>query len=313
MRGNSRPADRGRGDRSASGRRSSACPTSPTCGSTPRSTSRWSTGSPRACPARIKVDALPNVSLTGTVKAVQPLPDPTQLLQLGREAVHDPRLDRQLRLGPAPRHDGPGRDPRHPARRRAHVPVQSVIQAQGKEYVYRHDPRRAGPPSEVKLGITNEKMIEVKEGLKVGDEVAMNWNVADDRGREERPVLPRPRARPRARIGRTPRPPTRPNLADRPRRRRRQGRRRQGRRRRPRAATRKAKAKGRGGRGGAGGFKMFPTIPPSRRRSTRSPARRRWTHVHGTEEEKAAILKEAGLTDEEMKKYEDAMAQMRSA
>ena len=41
-------ADRGRGARSASGRRSSACPTSRRCRSTPRSTSRRSTRSSRA-------------------------------------------------------------------------------------------------------------------------------------------------------------------------------------------------------------------------------------------------------------------------
>ena len=44
----SRPSRSRKAPRSASARRSSACPTPARCGSTPRSTSRWSTGSSRA-------------------------------------------------------------------------------------------------------------------------------------------------------------------------------------------------------------------------------------------------------------------------
>ena len=53
------------------------------------------------------------------------------------------------------------------------VPLQAVLELKGKDYVYLVTPN--GPAKrEVKLGLFNDTMIEVKEGLQEGDKVALN-------------------------------------------------------------------------------------------------------------------------------------------
>ena len=65
------------------------------------------------------------------------------------------------------------------------VPVQAILQFRGKDYVFVKDGdtfRR----EEVTLGISNDQHVEVKQGLKSGDRVAMTPNVllSDDERRE---------------------------------------------------------------------------------------------------------------------------------
>ena len=189
------------------------------------------------------------------------------------------------------------------------VPVQAVVQAQGKDFVFVLTPE--GPVRRpVVLGITNQKLIEVKEGIKEGEEVALNWSALMTE-QEKNALFSSSKSTTKSKDWANAPPPGNVNLptglngltgkADagqgRP-----QG----------QGGDPKAKGKGQAGRGGmgAGGFKMFPDDPALQAKVDKIPQEKRRSMRTATEEEKAAILKEAGFTDEDTKKYEDAMAQM---
>ncbi len=249
-------------------------------------------------PARIKVDALPNLQLTGTVQSVQPLPDAgsffssdvkqytTQVSVDSSQPALRPGMTAQVEILVTQLDDVIA------------VPVQAVVEAQGKEFVF-----VVGPEGmvrrEVKLGITNQKLIEVKEGIKEGEEVAMNWsgilteqqknalfnsssnksasgkdwtNVPDPAKSKLTPGLGGgtvAKGGDPAKGGGDP-----------------------------------AKAKGKG----QGRQKMFPDDPALQAKVDKIPREKMMTMFRGTEDEKSEILKGAGLTDEEMKKYQDAMS-----
>lgn len=135
--------------------------------------------------ARIRVDSFAQQQLTGTVDQVQPMADannffssdikvyttfiaidnPPDGLRPGMSAQVDilvTQLDNVLS-----------------------VPVQSILEFKGKDYVFVKTSN--GPiRKEVKLGITNDTLIEIKEGLREGEEIAMNPSelLSDDEKRE---------------------------------------------------------------------------------------------------------------------------------
>ena len=158
-----------KGRPSASGRRSSACPTSTRCGSTPRSTSRWSTGSSLTSPPISASMRSPERTTLGGDPHRHGRVDQSparheQHVQLGHQGLHHARDDRE---GPAraPAGDvGAGRDPRHRARQRPLRP------RPGGPRVRRQGPRRRQDPDGgyerrvVSLGISNDKLVEVTKG-----------------------------------------------------------------------------------------------------------------------------------------------------
>ena len=97
-----------------------------------------------------------------------------QLLQLGHQGLHDQGQDRSASAGPQARHDRPGRDPGGPQDRR----VDGA--GAGGPAVPRQGPRQPGKSTtdssqtEVELGVSNEKYVEVVKGLNEGDVVAMS-------------------------------------------------------------------------------------------------------------------------------------------
>ncbi len=122
---------------------------------------------------RVRVHALPAEALPGVVSDVVPLPDPTSFLTPDAK-VYTTRVTLEKSL--------PGLLPGMSAQVEMSladldevlsVPLQSVLELKGKDYVYLITP--SGPAKrEVKLGFSNDTMIEVKEGLHEGDQVALN-------------------------------------------------------------------------------------------------------------------------------------------
>ena len=122
----------------------------------------------------VKVDAFPNEKLTGLVKTVNPLPDQ------GNWLASDVKLYTTIvtieQSFPSLR---PGMTAEcviliDTLEDVIVVPVTAVLPLNGKDYVYLINPN--GPPErkEVKLGQTNDILIEIKEGVKEGDRVALN-------------------------------------------------------------------------------------------------------------------------------------------
>jgi RND family efflux transporter MFP subunit len=124
--------------------------------------------------ARIRVDAFPQQVLDGTVESVQPLPDPTSFF------ASDVKVYTTLVTIDNPL---PGLRPGMTAQVEIlvtqlddvlSVPVQAVLEFKGKDYVYVARPDGTFVRREVKVGTTNDKMIEIKEGLQAGEEVALS-------------------------------------------------------------------------------------------------------------------------------------------
>ncbi len=253
----------------------------------------------RDLPAKVKFDALPTLPLVGKVETVQPLPDQggwfnsdvkmyTTLVSIdGYNSALRPGMTAEVTILIAQLDDV------------LFVPVQSVIQAQGKDYVYVLTPE--GPVrKQITLGITNQKVIEVKEGLKEGDEVAMNWNTlmteeekntlfssstkgsSKDKDWANAPVGA-PKLAPGLTPGLTPK--GEAGVAD----------------------AAKAKGKGAGRRGGMPG--MDPALQAKMKNIPREDMRKVFA---GTPEEKSEVLKAAGFTDDEVKKLEDMAKAMMS-
>jgi RND family efflux transporter MFP subunit len=122
---------------------------------------------------RIRVDAFPQQVLTGTVDTIQPLPDPnsffssdvkvyTTLVSIDNEhSGLRPGMTAQVEILVTQLDDV------------LSIPVQAVLEFKNKDYVYVATPN--GPSKrEIKLGISNDKLIEIKEGLAEGEQVALS-------------------------------------------------------------------------------------------------------------------------------------------
>ena len=119
--------------------------------------------------ARVIVDAFPNQVLTGKVENVQPLPDPSSFFS------SDVKVYTTL---VAIENGHPGLRPGMSAQVEIlitqlddvlAVPIQAILEFKGKDHVYVVSPTGV-TRREVKLGLSNEKLIEIKDGLKPGDE-----------------------------------------------------------------------------------------------------------------------------------------------
>ena len=123
--------------------------------------------------ARVRVDAFADQVLTGTVRDVAPLPDPSSFfssdikvytthvtIDKGISGLR-PGMTAQVEILVAELDNV------------LSVPVQAVLQYKGKDHIA----VRAGDSyafRDVVLGTTNDRHIEVREGLKTGDLVALN-------------------------------------------------------------------------------------------------------------------------------------------
>jgi len=127
----------------------------------------------RGLRAQIRVDAFADRVLTGTVESVAPLPDPSSIfssdikvytthvtIDKGISGLR-PGMTAQVEILVANLDNV------------LSVPVQAILQYKGKDHIA----VKAGDNykfNDVILGTTNDKHIEVREGLKAGDYVALN-------------------------------------------------------------------------------------------------------------------------------------------
>ncbi|GIW88483.1 MAG: hypothetical protein KatS3mg108_2807 [Isosphaeraceae bacterium] len=239
--------------------------------------------------AKIRVDAFAGAPLTGTVKSVQPLPDPTSFFSSDVKVYTtivtiDQKLS-SLRPGMT-----------------AEVtilidtlddvlciPVTAVLPLKGKEYVYVVNEKGKPERREVKLGATNDILIEVKEGLKEGDLVAMNPTALLSESEKNEAFSAVVRASSKAKdFGDLKNPPKAEGESG-----------------GAEPAKAKARTKGAGGPGGFGGagaamFQKFRNISPEDREKLKT----------ASEEEKKEIMRKAGFTDEELQQMEQMRQQM---
>jgi HlyD family secretion protein len=260
--------------------------------------------------ARIRVDAFSDAELDGTVLDVAPLPDPTSFFSSDIKVyTTHVKIDAPL----------PGLRPGMNAEvtilvdRKENVlsvPVQAILEYSGKDHVAVKTPT-GFDRREVELGVTNDKFVEVTKGITDGAVVALNplallsenekrelfgvngkssgkkdWagfakgKTAEGEPGKAGPVVPgKPGALADASKGAE-----------------------AGKGKTKAQGKGQAKTKGRGGRGGAGGGfgafgEKFKNIPAADRAKMKG----------ASEEERNAILKKAGFTDDEL----DQMRQMR--
>jgi HlyD family secretion protein len=123
--------------------------------------------------ARIKVDAFADETLTGFVKEIAPLPDPSSFFSSDIK-VYTTRVTVEKGL--------PGLKPGMTAQVEIlitelenvlSIPVQAVLQYSNKDHIAVKTPDGFSW-REVTLGISNDKLVEVKKGLMSGDVVALN-------------------------------------------------------------------------------------------------------------------------------------------
>jgi hypothetical protein len=253
--------------------------------------------------SRIRVDAFPQQPLTGTVESVAPLPDPnsffssdikvyTTLISIdnGIEALR-PGMTAQIEILITQLESVMS------------IPVQAVLQFKGKDHVYVRRADGEWARREIKLGVSNDKLIEVREGLDEGDEVALSpvllmseaekreafavagkgagkgeaWSADAVKASSGSPGAAGPGAGgPAAKGG---------------------------------AGGDAEKAKG-ARRKGAGGM-MGGMDPALQAIMQKIPAADRRTVFTGTPEEQTQLLKGAGATDEQITKFQDFARQMR--
>jgi RND family efflux transporter MFP subunit len=123
--------------------------------------------------ARVTVDAFPDQVLTGKVIVVFPLPDPTSFFSEAKAYTTRVKLDTfpaGLRPGMTARADMLITQLDHVLA----VPVQAVLQYEGKDHVAVKTPDGRFEQRVVTLGATDTKVVEVKQGLKAGESVALN-------------------------------------------------------------------------------------------------------------------------------------------
>jgi RND family efflux transporter MFP subunit len=128
--------------------------------------------------AEVRIDAFPNVVFVGTVKSVSQLADSTRPWMTGgvKEYTTIVTLDSISGYEIKPGMTAEARILVNDLKNVLVVPVQSIAEHQGEFFTYVDEPggiqRR-----KVKVGENNEKLVEVLEGLKEGDQVALDARI----------------------------------------------------------------------------------------------------------------------------------------
>ena len=142
---------------------------------------------------RVEVDAFPNQALTGVVRSVAPMPDPNSQFA-------DPKAPKLYTTFVTLEKAVPGLRPGMSARAEIliteldnviSVPVASVIRLDDKDQVAVKTPEGGVEWREVTLGVSNDEVVEVKQGLRPGDLVVLN-PVAQLGEEKRRELLQRP-------------------------------------------------------------------------------------------------------------------------
>lgn len=234
--------------------------------------------------SEIRVDAFPNEKLMGTVDSVAPLPDSANFfnsdVKVYTTQVSIDNPNASLRPGMTAQVEILINELKDVLA----VPVQAVLQMSGKDYAFVRTPN-GWEKAEIELGDTNDQLIEVKKGINDGAEVALApINLLSD---EEKRELVSPSGGVRSRSFGGAAAKKEGDVA--------KG-----------GDSEKAKAKAKGGRGGGGAFGSDPALAALIQKIPQEDRRKLFT---GTPEERAAALKAAGATPEQISKMEEAMKQ----
>jgi HlyD family secretion protein len=243
--------------------------------------------------ARIRVESFPDSTLTGTVKDIAPLPDPSSFFSSDVKVyTSHVTVDKGL--------DGlrPGMSAQveiliTQLSNVLSVPVTAVLQFKNKDHLAVKSADGGYSFKDVKLGISNERLVEVREGIKAGDVVALNpvALMSEDQKREAFGTTDKDAVKKdwgdAKKVGNAPPVPVAKSADGK--------------------AIDKSKTakKGAGGRGGMG-------LPPALQTKFQAiPQEERRALFMGTPEEREATLKKAGFTDDEVKQAIAAFDQMR--
>jgi RND family efflux transporter MFP subunit len=245
--------------------------------------------------ARIRVDAFPGEVLEGTVDSVAPLPDTANFfnsdVKVYTTQVSIDKPNQSLRPGMTAQVEILINEIENVLA----VPVQAVLQMGGKDFAFKKN-GTAWDKTEIKLGDTNDQLIEIKEGLGDGAEVALApMNLLSDSEKRDL-VGPGAAGKSKSWGGAAKKAGEAAEVAKggAP----------------GKGAEGKEKAKSKGGRGAGGG--MFGADPALSALIQKVPQEDRMKLFRGTPEERASTLKAAGATDDQIKKLEDMMKQFSS-
>ncbi len=246
--------------------------------------------------SKIRVDAFANEPLTGTVKMVQPLPDPSSFfssdIKVYTTLVAIDQVNTSLRPGMT-----------------AEVtilidtlddvlciPVTAVLPLKGKNYVYVLPPD--GPPrqQEVELGRTNDIMMQITKGVEEGDVIAMQPTALLTEGEKNEAFSAAARSTSKSKdFGDAKNPPKAAGG--------------EGGESKPKAKAKGAGGPGGPGGGGGGGGMMGNPAMAGKFRAMMQIEGAMDTLKNGSTEEKSELMKKAGFTDEELKQIEQMRAQ----
>ncbi|MFI5457214.1 MAG: sigma-70 family RNA polymerase sigma factor [Isosphaerales bacterium] len=129
----------------------------------------------RGLRATIGVDAFPAETLAGLVSDVAPLPDPTSIFKRDSEKVYTTKV--KLERGPAGLRPGMSAEVEILVTELDNVltvPIQAVLHFDGKYQVAVKKPDGRFDWREVTLGVSNDKLIEIKKGIQSGEHVALD-------------------------------------------------------------------------------------------------------------------------------------------
>jgi HlyD family secretion protein len=241
-------------------------------------------------PSKIRVDAFSAQELSGTVQSVNPLPDPNTFFGSDIK-VYTTLVG--IENGP------PGLRPGMSAMVQIlveqkpdvlSVPVTAILELRGKDYVYVRKPEDGFERREVALGISDDKVVEVKKGLIEGEQVVLSptllltedeRNEAFAAARESAKKDWGPEAGKAAGAAVPGAPGAGPDGAG------------------AGGEAKKARAKGAGGGNRPAFFQKLQTLSQEERTKMRT----------ASDEDRTALLKKAGLTDDEIQQ----MQQMRAS
>lgn len=238
--------------------------------------------------SRIRVDAFPGEVLAGTVDSVAPLPDSANFfnsdVKVYTTQVSIDNPNSSLRPGMTAQVEILINELEDVLA----VPVQAILQMGGKDYAFVKT-NSEWTKTEITLGDTNDQLIEVKTGLTDGAEVALSpMNLLSD---EEKRQLTNPSGSVRTRTWGAAGKKAEGGDAE-----------------AKDAGAEKAKAKAKGGRGAGGG--MFGADPAMAAIFQKIPQEDRMKVFRGSSEERAAALKAAGATPDQISKIEEMMKQI---
>ena len=124
--------------------------------------------------ARIRVESFADTTLTGTVKDIAPLPDPSSFFSSDIKVyTTHVTIDKGL-SGLRPGMSAQVEILVTQLSNVLSVPVQAILQYKGKDHLAIKSTDGSFDWRDVKLGISNDKLVEVREGIKAGDLVALN-------------------------------------------------------------------------------------------------------------------------------------------